>query len=77
MQHDVEDSGLGFLVREESTLCLVDHRLGAAHTHILRYTPREAHIRAGRSFLLPQERRSLETYQIHVRTCQINRPYKI
>lgn len=32
VQHDVEDSELGFLVKEESALCLGYSRLRAAHT---------------------------------------------
>lgn len=47
------------------------------HTHILRYTPREAQIRPGRSSILSQERHTLETDQVHVRTCQINGPREI
>lgn len=46
------------LFTEESPLCLADH---GSHAHILRYTPREAQFRPGRSFILPQETRSLET----------------
>lgn len=77
MQHDVEDSELGFLVKERRKRSLSRLLEAQSRTRILKCTPREALIRAGRPFILPQERRTLETYQIQVRTCQTSRPYQI
>lgn len=69
VQHDVEDSGLRFHVREESTLCLGDHRLRATHTFSDKHPERLKLELEGPLFYL-----SMETYQIRVRMCQINRP---
>lgn len=69
MQHDGEDSGLRFHVREESTLCLGDHRLRTIHTISDKHPERLKLELEGPLFYL-----SVETYQICVRTCQINRP---
>lgn len=50
VQHDVEDSELGFLVKERRKRSLSWLLEAQSRTHILKCTPREALIRAGRPF---------------------------